>query len=88
MAKIPEFYNVGDRDSITPERLLVILEDMYSQIATSLNQKADVVERSTDGQTTDTFLSNGTININLNTNKVEMLTNHDTSSSVTWTTLS
>lgn len=88
MAKIPEYYNVGDRDNITVERLLVLLEEMYQQLAMSVNQKADVVERNTDGQTSDTFLSNGTININSSTNKVEILTNHTSSSTVNWQTLS
>jgi hypothetical protein len=36
----------------------------------------------------DTFLPQGTVNINLTTNKVEMLTNHVSAAAVTWTTLS
>jgi hypothetical protein len=73
---------------MTPEKLLDIIEDMYRQLAVALNRKPDVVTRDTDGQTTETFLSNGDININLSTNKVEMLTNHVDASTVTWTTLS
>lgn len=88
MARVPEYFSVGDRDNITPERLLVIIEELYTQLAVALNQKPDLVERTSDGLTTDTFLSNGTVNINSSTNKVEMLTNHQTSTSVTWVQLS
>jgi len=88
VARVPENYEVGSRDNMTPEKLLDIIEDMYRQLAVALNRKPDVVTRDTDGQTTETFLSNGDININLSTNKVEMLTNHVDASTVTWTTLS
>lgn len=88
MARVPENYEVGNRDNMTPEKLLDIIEDIYRQLAVALNRKPDVVTRNTDGQTTETFLSNGDININLSTNKVEMLTNHVDASTVTWTTLS
>ncbi len=88
MARIPEYYNVGDRDDMTVERLLVIVEDLYRQLAVALNQKIDLVQRTTDGLATDVFLSQGTVNINLNTDKVEMLTNHTSSTTVTWTQLS
>lgn len=88
MSKIPEYYDVGDREDMTIERLLLVVEDVYKQLATALNQKPNVYERNTDGLTTDTFLSNGDLNINRLTDKVEMLTNHPTISTVTWTTLS
>lgn len=88
MARVPEYYNVGDRSEMTVERLLVIVEDLYRQLAVALNQKTDLVQRNSDGLTTDTFLSNGTLNINTSTLKVEMLTQHTTSSAVVWTTLS
>lgn len=88
MAKVPEYYSVGSREDLTIEELLRIIEDMYRDLAVALNQKPDLVQRTTDGQTSDTFLSNGTLNINTSTNKVEMLTNHPTASTVTWTTLS
>jgi len=88
MAKINEYFNVGDRAGINSERLLEILETMYKDLAIAVNRKPDVYTRTTDGLGTDSFLSNGDISINLNTNKVEMITNHPTSSSVTWTTLS
>ena len=70
------------------EELVEKLQRMYTDLATAINQKPDLVQRTTDGLTTDTFLSQGTININLTTDKVEMLTNHPTQTSVTWTTLS
>lgn len=79
---------------MTVEELLLICERMYSDLAIALNQKTDLVQRSDngvpgagDGQATDTFLDQGTLNINLSTNKVEMLTNHQ-ATTVTWTTLS
>ena len=88
MAKLPERYNVGDRDNITLESLLRLLEDVYRDLAVSLNRKPDIIERDTDGQASDTFLSNGDININTSTLKVEMLTEHTTPTTVTWTQLS
>lgn len=88
MAKIPEYFNIGDRQDMDTEDLLRILEDMYIQLAVAVNKKPEIYERASDGLTTDTFLSNGDININTRTLKVEMLTEHDTASSVVWTTLS
>jgi len=88
MARIPDSFNFGDREKITIEQLLIVLQRMYEDIATAVNSKPDLYERSVDGQTTDTFLAQGSININLNTNKVEMLTNHVNPTTVTWTILS
>lgn len=72
-----------------------MLERAYIDLAIAVNNKPDVVQRSDtsgagsgDGQATDTFLANGTININLTTDKVEMLTNHTSPTNVTWVTLS
>lgn len=69
------------------EELVVKLQRMYYTLADALNKKPDVYQRTTDGQTTDTFLANGDININSSTNKVEMLTKHPTQTTVTWITL-
>lgn len=88
MAKVPEYYSVGDRSNMTVERLLVIIEDLYRDLAIALNKKPDIYQRTTDGLTTDVFLSNGDININTNTLKVEMLTEHSSTSAVVWTQLS
>jgi len=88
VARLPETFNIGDRSELTIEDLMLILERMYIDLAVAINQKVDLVERTTDGQTTDTFLAQGTVNINTNTNKVEMLTNHTSPTSVVWTTLS
>ncbi len=88
MARIPETFNTGDRLDLTPETLLLLMERMYIDLAVAVNSKPDVYQRRTDGQVTDTFLANGDFNINLNTNKVEMLTNHPTATTVTWTQLS
>lgn len=70
------------------EQMLVILSRMYTDLARAINQKPDLYQRTVDGQATDTFLAQGSININLSTNKVEMLTNHTSPTNVTWTTLS
>jgi len=86
MAKVPEYYNIGKKENLTIERLLEILEDMYKQLAVQINKKPDLYERATDGQTTDTFLSNGSININTTTQKVEMLVDR-TATTVTWKAL-
>ena len=64
MAKIPEYYSVGNRKEITVERLLVILEDMYKDLAIAVNKKPDVFLRTTDGLSTDTKLADGSVNIN------------------------
>lgn len=86
MARIPETFNFGNIEDT--EELLRQLQEMYTQLAVAINQKPDVYQRTTDGNTNETFLANGDININLNTNKVEMLTNHVNATTVTWTTLS
>ena len=86
MAKVPEYYNIGNRENLTIERLLEILEDMYKQLAIAVNKKPDLYQRTTDGLVSDTILGNGTININTNTQKVEMLVDR-TSTTVTWKTL-
>lgn len=88
MAKIPETFNFGDRSNITTEILLEYLERMYMDLSEAINSKPDLVVRDTDGVVTETFLSQGTLNINASTNKVEMLTNHVSPVLVTWTTLS
>ena len=88
MARIPETFNVGDRETLTNEGLLLIIQRMYEDLAVAINQKIELQQRPVDGQPGDTFLPQGTININLTTDKVEMLTNHVSPSLVTWTTLS
>ncbi len=93
MARIAETFNIGSvvttGDNLNTEDLLLILERMYTDLAVAVNTKPDIVQRvNDDGQATDTFLAQGTININLDTNKVEMLTNHVNPTTVTWTQLS
>lgn len=87
MARIPENFNIGDREDLTIEGLLLIIERLYTDLAVAVNSKPDLYQRTVDGQTGDTFLAQGSININLNTNKVEMLTNHVNPTTVTWITL-
>jgi len=88
VVRIPSTFNFGDTENITMEELLIKLQRMYFDLAEAVNSKPDLYQRDTDGQTTDTFLAQGSININLTTDKVEMLTNHPTQTSVTWTQLS
>lgn len=88
MARIPETFNFGDQSQMNIEELLLKLQRMYMDLAEAVNAKPDLYQRTTDGQTTDTFLAQGSININLTTNKVEMLTNHVNPTTVTWTQLS
>ncbi len=89
MAKLQEQLIAGDVTELTPERLLVIIEKMYRDLVIAINRKPDVYQQqNADGNPSDTFLSNGDITINLSTNKVEMLTNHTSTTTVVWTTLS
>ena len=88
MAKIPETYAAGATSNLSVEQLYLILLDMYKDLAVALNKKPDIYQRETDGLVTDTFLSNGDINININTLKIEMLSAHPTINTVTWTQLS
>lgn len=88
MARIADTFNFGDTENLSMEELVIKLQRMYTDLAEAVNSKPDLYQRTTDGQTTDTFLAQGSININLNTNKVEMLTNHVNPTTVTWTQLS
>lgn len=88
MAQLPETFTFGDTKDITMEELIKRLQRMYTDLARSCNQKPDLYQRQTDGLPTDTNLTQGSININLSTNKVEMLTNHVSPILVTWTQLS
>lgn len=93
MARISNTFDFGDPDKMDFATLLLKLNRMYLDIAESLNSKPDLYERNvngvpTDGDPTDVFLAQGSININTTTNKVEMLTNHVSPTLVTWTTIS
>ncbi len=88
MARIPNTFNFGDANELSMEELVIKLQRMYMDLAEAVNAKPDLYQRTTDGQTSDVFLAQGSININLNTNKVEMLTNHVNPTTVQWTTLS
>jgi len=83
MAKIPEYYNAGTKNNLTTEELLEILLDMYRELSIQINKKPDLYIRDTDGQADDIKLSNGDININSSTQKVEMLVDR-TATTVTW----
>ena len=88
VARLPPSFNFGEIDDLTPEELLRIIERMYILLAEEINNKPDLVQRDVDGQATDTFLSQGTLNINTSSLKVEMLTAHPTATTVTWSQLS
>jgi hypothetical protein len=88
VASIPNHFNFGDTENMTIEELIVKLQRMYMDVAEAVNSKPDLYQRIVDGQTTDTFLAQGSININTATNKVEMLTNHTNPTTVVWTQLS
>jgi len=76
---------MGNREDLTPEKLLELMEILYTDLAVAINKKPDIIERASDGLTTDSFLSNGDININTSTAKVEILTSHTDPATVVWT---
>lgn len=89
MAKLPTDYEFGDPENIDISELVVKLKKMYGDLAGAINKKPDVYFRQvggvpSDGATTDTFLSNGDININTSTNKIEMLVEHTDPQTVVW----
>ena len=40
MVKIKEYFQIGNRDEMTFERLLVLLEDMYKELALGVNSQS------------------------------------------------
>lgn len=95
MAKLSENYELGNIEDLSLPEFARRMQEMYTDLARAINSKPDLVFITSDGDGTpsdgagtETFLSNGTININTDTNKVQMLTNHTSTSAVTWTTLS
>lgn len=87
MAGLPNTFNFNTNETMTLDILIDNLQRMYQDLATEINSKPDLYQRDVDGQVTDTFLAQGSININLTTNKVEILTNHVNPTTVTWVTL-
>lgn len=94
MGRLSENYELGNLEDLSPQELARRMQEMYTQLARAINLKADLIfikdgdGNPADGSGTETFLSNGTININTSTNKVEIVTQHPTTATVTWTTLS
>jgi len=89
VAKLPTSFNVGDRDNLTPEKLLEMLEDMYQEISTHVNLKPNARCRMegdtpTLGSPDDTFVTNGDLNIKVDTGTVEMATIDPDTGDVTW----
>ncbi len=92
MPRIPETFAIGDREDLTPEKLLELIERLYTELAVAVNRKPDIIQRElggvgSNGLTTDAFLSNGDININTTTQLVEILTEHTDSATVVWQTI-
>ena len=85
MAKIPESLNIGDPSKLTTEDLLNIITDLYKEIAVNLNKKIEVYERDA-GLPSDTLLAVGTVNINTDTQTVQMLVKK-VPGTATWKTL-
>jgi len=88
VGKLAQRLEIGRRDSLTTQDVADIIENMYAELADAINRKPDIIERETDGQADDVLLSNGSFNINSSTGKVEILTEHTSSSAVTWVQLS
>lgn len=88
MAKIQETFNFGNAEDLEILDVLELLGRMYTDLAQAINRKPDFYEREKDdGQTTDVTLSNGDLNLNASTKKVEMLVKHIDSATVAWKTL-
>lgn len=89
MASLPETFDFPtSSDDLSNEELLRLLSRIYTDLARAINRKPDVVVRDTVGSSSDTFLANGTINVDTSNNTVEVLTNHTSPTNVTWTTVS
>lgn len=93
MVRIAETFEFGDPNTMDFQTLLLKLNRMYLDLAEAVNSKPDLYQRNvngtpTNGSPSDTFLAQGSININATTSKVEMLTQHVSPTVVTWTTLS
>lgn len=87
MVKIKERFEFGNPEDMDQVQLIEQLKIMYTDLAQAINSKPSVFIRATNGVATDTFLSDGDININSTSNLVQMVTNHTSTTNVTWTTL-
>lgn len=98
MGRLSENYELGNAEDMEPEEFLRRIQEMYTELARAINRKPDLVFITSgndmngnpvpaDGDNTETFLSNGTININTFSDKVEIITDHPTASTVNWVTL-
>lgn len=88
MTKIKESFEFGNPEDMDQVQLVEQLKIMYRDLSQAINSKPSVFIRNTVGLPTETFLSDGDINIDSTTNTVEMLTNHSSTTNVTWTPLS
>lgn len=88
MGKLTPYFTTERSKDLTVENLLEIIDAMYVNLADAINNKPDIYCRDVDGQSDDTFLSIGSVNVNETTNKVEILTEHVDSSTVIWTQIS
>lgn len=85
MTKISEEFPLGNIDEMDVRELAYNMQKMYRTLAVAINSKITVVVRDDDGQATDTFLPVGTININDDALKVEILTSYTDPNTVVWT---
>lgn len=90
MARLSENYELGNDKDLSFNELLKRIQEMYTQLARAINQKADVVVRNSATDNSETFLSDGTIYINQGAtpSTVQILSKHPTRTSVIWTTIS
>lgn len=84
MSKLQTDYIISNKENLDIKDILDILQDMYKKIVRELNKKPDIIIKDSDGSVSDAFLSDGDININSDTEKVEILIAHDSQKTVKW----
>lgn len=89
MPKVKDRLIIGDKSQITVEKLLEIIEDLYSELARAINSGPSIyVQEATDANATYTFASIGDIHIRKDSATIKMCTDHTDSVTVQWTTIS
>lgn len=87
MPNVPMDFPFGNKDELSVDKLLVIIQDMYELLARAVNSKPDIIVSESDGSADDVSVAIGSLSVNTSSNKVEMLTSA-TTEVATWTTLS
>jgi len=49
VANLPEYFNFGDTSQMNVEELLVVLQRMYTDLASAINSKPDLTQRTVNG---------------------------------------